>query len=1172
MTNRCLVNTLLGLVPSSVRVRDARTRGVGRGDLNLRKQLLVGIVVCGVGLSAAPSLQAQITTATLYGTVTDPSGAALAGAQVTATNTGTNLLRTAQANDVGEYRIEFLPVGSYAIEVSGRGFKKFVQRGIVLEIGQSARVDATLQVGSVNEEVSVTAAAPLVNTGSPELARTVENAEITNLPIVNRNVYTLLTLTAGVQRSENSIVLGFPEQRTLINGGVDGGAGSVNYYLDGGANITGLRNTGNILPNPDAVQEFRVETNNYNAQYGRFSSGVITVITKSGTNNFHGSLFEFARNTSLNANVWGNASDKPPLHRNQFGGTLGGPIRKDKTFFFFSYQGLRQITPNFESSAIVPTAAERTGQFSSAIKNPFVMGTPAFAGNQIPTAMLDPTARYIINNFIPMPNTLTVDPITGVSKLNQWQGFAAPSPFNSDDFLVKVDHTLTSKQRLTGSYFESSGTNTIATGAPAPGASAMVVPWSTQQFNWRQQNATLSDTWSIRASMINQAWLTFTRNFGGRLNLPQIPLGAAGLTTPQSLGSNFTIQGTPSLPQITVTNFFTLSQAIAGPRAGTNYYGGRDVLSINHGRHALSVGGELSRDNDVQDTLLNNYGTFTFGSGNTSSALADFELGLPSTVTQDAPVTPYTNSWNFALFAQDNFRVIPRLTLNLGVRWDVQTPPTDPLNRESTFVPGVQSTVKPQAPLGELFPGDPGITRGIVPVRWHHISPRLGLAWDPFGDGKTSIRAAAGVFYGSVSGNEWNATSNFEPFAIRLNPFPNIVTATATKPIGPGNSGATLTNPYNNFPGGNPFPYTGGFVAGGSIFGVSPNFQWPYTYQFNLSVQRQITTNFSMSVAYVGSLSHNLPLAVDLNYPLLISAGSGATCSGALGQPLTSNVICRRPIDNPNLGRAPSQFGQVFAVNSSQGAWYHGLQITASKRMSKHFLLNGFYTYSKTLQSAELQNNTTNPTGAGQVPQDYRNLGLEKSRTDDDIRHMFSLSGTWQLNYYNGTNSALRGVLNGWSISPIITLRSGLPVTVVSGRDNNLDGSSANDRPNVVPGTHLTLNPHRSRAAATQQWFNTAAFFMNGTGQDGTASRNILDAPGFKNVELAIFRDFKVRERYTLQARAEALNAFNLVSLNPPNASGPPLIPGGAPVSATFGQINTANPMRQIQLGLRLTF
>lgn len=1110
--------------------------------------VLAAVFLAGAVFSPA---SAQVTTATIVGTVFDSAGATVAEAKVTATNIDSGFARTVTANESGEYRIELLPVGRYTLEVSIQGFKTFERKEIVLTLDQTARIDASLAVGSATETVNVSDVPPTVNTSTTEIGRTVENSEIVNLPIVNRNVYTLLSLTPGVQSSVNTIVLGYPEQRTFINGGVDGGAGSVSYYLDGGINMTGLRNTGNILPNPDAIQEFRVETNNFNALYGRMSGGVVTVLTKSGTNTWHGSLFEFYRDTAFNANTWGNiTSGTPPLHRNQFGGTLGGPIIKNKTFFFFSYQGLRQLTSAFLTGATVPTSLERGGNFSQSVfgGNPVTLPSQYTCGaaNVICPSLLDPVATKIINTYIP-------GAIIGATG---WQGTVG-SPYQGDDFLLKLDHSITDHHRLTLSYFETSGNNTVVPSNSVTGAPNGNLPWESQQFNWRQQNASLTEAWTISPNLVNEGRFTYMRNYGGRLNLPQTSLG--------DLGSKFTIQGTPSLPQITVTNYFTLASAIAGPLAGTNLYAVRDVMSYIHGRHAISFGAETSLDKDIQQTLLNNYGVFGFNSNSvknnatgknvTVPPLVNFEMGLPTSVSQDAPVTGYTNSFSTGVFVQDDFRILPRLTLNLGLRWDVQTPPTDPQNREDTFVAGVQSTVVPAAPAGQLFIGDPNVTRGTVPVRWHHVSPRVGIAWDPFGNGKTAVRLGGGVFYGSVSGNEWNTDTNFQPFSTRFT-FTNVTTAlnASNQP-----TGATLSNPYNNLAGGDPFPYIFNpsnpkFIPGASIFGFSPNFQWPYSYQFNLSVQRQITSDFSVQVAYVGTLSHDLPFAIDQNYPVFLPSASSSS----------ANILSRRPVDNANVGVTPSPLGAILLVQSNQTASYHGLQVTATKRMSHHLLVNGFYTYSKTLSSAQLDNNTTQG-GA----EDVSRLFLDKGRTDFDMRHMFVASGVWQISYYSGSRTVLRELLNGWSVSPIVTLHSGLPFTILDGSDANLDGNST-DRAQLVAGVNPMLDPHRSRAAAVAQWFNTAAFSKNaattGVFVDGNSSRNFLDGPGFRDVDLAVFRDIQIREKLALQLRLESTDAFNLVSLQNPTGN------GATVGSSTFGAITSAYPMRQLQLGARITF
>ncbi len=1090
---------------------------------------------------------AQITTATIVGTISDPGGAQVPSASVTARNVDTGLKRTVTSGEDGSYRLEFLPVGNYVLEVTPTGgFKRAYRDAIVLRVNDTARIDVALEVGTVDEQVTVTTAPPDVNTSSAELGRTVQSREIENLPLVERNVYALLDLTPGVQSNNtgvatasaatSSLVLGFPEQRTIINGGTDGGTGSVNYFLDGGTNMTNLRNTGNILPSPDAIQEFRVQTNSYNAEYGRFANGIVNVLTKSGTNSFRGSLYEFVRNEAFNANEWGSVLDKAQYRRNQFGGTIGGPIIGDKTFFFFSYAGLREKTSRYLSGAIVPTALERIGNFSASSNAPpkdpasgAGAGTPFSClgvQNVICPNRIDPVALKIINDYIPRSNFTLPNGRAG------WQG-NVPIPYDSDEFLVKVDHQLNEPHRLSFMYFTTAGNATVF-----PGTGNL--PWATQDFKWRQHNLNISDVWVISPEKINQVWLTFTKNLGGRLNFPE--------TTLADLGSAFVPQGKASLPQITVTGFFSLTNSIGGPRAGTDLYSLRNVFSWNKGRHALKIGGELSLNKDIQETLLNNYGVFGFN-GNTTArpavvggsaaasgnALADFLLGVPSSVSQDTPVTAYTNTWYTALFLQDDFRVLPNLTLNLGIRWDVQTPPTDPENRVANYKPGQQSIVRPNSPVGALYYGDPGVERGGIPVSYSHFSPRFGIAWDPFGDGKTSIRGAAGIFYGSISGNEWNTQTNSQPFSTRLT-FTNVRTATNTSGVP---LGATLSNPYSNYVGGNPFPYRGTFTNGGGFFAVAEDFKWPRTFQTNVSIQRQIIKDLTVGAAYVGTISSNLPFGRDVNYPVLTPTAS------------TANIQARRP----NQG-----FGAVLILDSDQDASYHSMQLTTAGRFGKFATFNAFYVFSKTLSSVQLHNNTTQG-----LAQNYSRLELDKGRADTDQRHVFTLSMNFQPDFYSGGNQVAKAILNGWSVSPILKLRSGRPFTVTNSNvDANLDGVQT-DRAQLIGDPRLA-NP------TADMWFNIAAFARNpivtGVATDGTSARNLLTGPDFKVVDMALSRDFRFSERYKLRVRVEGTNVLNLVNYDQPNA--------GVPVSlaspGNFGRITGAGNMRRLQFGARFTF
>ena len=878
----------------------------------------------------------------------------------------------------------------------------------------------------------------------------------------------------------------------------------MNFQLDGGNNTAGLRGTGNPAPNPEAIQEFRVITNSYAAEYGRYQGGIVDVVTKSGTNQFHGAAYEYFRNESLNAARWsppGVASVKDPLDRNQFGAAVGGPIQKDKTFFFASYSGLRQEETYYRNTAVVPTARERAGDFSqSAIKprDP-VTGQP-FPGGIIPSSRFDRAALAIQSQYIPESNLP-----------NNFFEVSRRDPIDTNEASFKLDHYLSQSHALALSYFYQKGTDT------QPLTTNGNIPWVDRDFRWTQHNLNLADTWTINSTTINQVRATYPRQFGGRVNNPTTSLG--------DLGSRFTIQGDPTLPRITVNGYFTAQAMIAGPDAGSDYWGLKDTLSLAHGNHSFKLGGEASYEKIVHDTLLDNYGVFAFNGSKTGNAYADFLLGLPATMTQDAPIRKTDNGWYLSLFAQDDWRVHPRVTLNLGLRYDLQLPYTDPLDRKLAYVPGRRSTVSPTAPEGLLFPGDDGVSRGIVSTDYNNIAPRIGVAWDPGGDGRTSVRAGFGMFFGSITGNEWNTTADNQPFTVRQS-FPTVY---------------TLSDPYHNLPGGvGPFPFlydpaSPRFTLPAQVFGPSLDFVWPYTYQINLTVQRELLRNYSVSASYVGALGRNLAASLDQNYPVYTSTATAA------------NVNSRRPYQ-------PGVIGSARVLESIFATDYHGLQVSAEKR-GAHFSAKAYYTFSKALEDLDFQ--------AGALPAIQNSLRpeLERARTTFDRTHVFVASGVLHLDYVKDGSSLKKALLNDWTVSAIVTLQTGQPLTVTSGLDRNLDGLTT-DRPDLIGDP--TLDSGRPREELIEQWFNTAAFAQPAIGTDGTAGRNIVEGPGYRNVDLGLFRDIRFGGDMTLQFRAEATNAFNFVNLmNPGLALNAP---------ATFGKIRTARDMRRIQLGARLSF
>jgi len=1192
--------------------------------------LLAIAVALFLGLLPA---NAQVSTATMFGTVTDASGAAIPDANVTIRQTETGFVRVVKTGGGGEYRADFLPIGPYSVTVEAKGFKTLNRQGLTLTVTEEAHLDLSLSVGGADQTIQVTAEIPLLNTGNSTLGRTISNREIENLPLVDRNVYTLLDLTPGVQNNNNAGTggnggvinpLGFPEQHVKINGSTDSGVGQVSYYLDGGSNMTGVRNTGNPLPNPDAIKEFAVQTNNYSAEYGRNSSGVITVLTKSGTNQFHGSAFEFFRDRNFNATQH-NQTQKTPYNQHRFGFTVGGPVVHDKLFFFGSYAGFRFISDNILTTQ-VPSAAMQQGNFSENLPTTGLTGAAACAktvtstatsfyacdpvtrtaypGNIVPTSAFDPAILAIIKaGLIPTPN-----PSQAGDSIYTRRDFS-PYRQKTDEQLYKGDYQMTAKQRLALSYFHLAGDYVVNP------SGNNILGWVTHDYKFNQHEANIAHTWTITNSTINQLALNYTRLIGGRVPSPVDSLASYGSAFAEQLPNGqicgAKAQAGCARPQFGVSGWFTAGNAITGPVSGSNVYAIRDVVSTTHGGHTLYFGGEANRENDAQQTTLNDYGVFSFTqagagtAGRSSAAITDFFFGRPNTMGQDVPVYANANYFNYGLFFQDDWRIRANLTLNLGVRYDIQTTPTDTQQMTMQFIPGKTSTIAPSLPKGILLPGDPGVPTGGVDTRYNHVSPRAGFAWTPYANGRTVIHGAAGIFYGSIGGNLFTYSSNGEPFSGRPS-FSHVISVAnpyATDPTDFCNGDATCIaggvghSPY-------PFIYNAKspqfVVKPAAIIPTDPNFRWPETYQINFGIQQQFTRGLALSANYVASLSRKLPIEWDLNYPVfnLTSAGApGASCAttnttqNCAYADTTGTVNNRRPYNDVSYGVSPGgtaanpQLSTISQIQSSESANYNGLQVSVQQQLTHGFSIQGFYVWSKSLQSEDLDTTGNTGNSAGTEPEDNRNHYLDRQRSDFDQRHVMAASFVYQPTF-GMQNAFTRHVFNGWTVTAILRLQSGNPFNVTAGSDVNTDGVN-NDRPNAAPGVipHVNDNGH-SRVAMEKNWVDVSQFCtynntlngvapcpQNGAGpanSDGTVRQNSLDAPGRRSIDASLFRDFKFGERLDLQLRGESTNVFNLTNLPAPNGT----LSSGA---NSFGHINNAISggsfsNRILQVGGRIIF
>ena len=1051
-------------------------------------------------LALCLSIQGQTPTGTISGVVSDSSGARVAGAAVQLVNSETGEQRAVKSGDSGNYVFTNVPAGNYALNAEVSGFKREQRTGVRLEVNQNARVDFALQLGQITESVQVSGDVTQVDTRSVQLGGTVDTRRVRELPLNGRNVYDLMVLMPGVSNVSTSLTGNNDANRMNVNGAR---SRDNNFYLDGAFNNALFRNGGNQAPNPDAVEEYHLITSNFDAEYGRLPGSVTNILTRSGTNSFHGSVFEFLRNDKVNARNFFQA-DVNALKRNQFGFAFGGPVRKNRTFFFASYQGLRLRTANFVNGSLVPTAQQRAGDFSAlpASKWPIDPLTgKAFPGGLIPAARLDPVAQSILNTLVPLPN-------------NADGTFSASegAPVNDDQGVAKVDHQLTDKNKISATLFLDRSTSTL------PFASATDIPnWALSTANYKQNNVVVSDQWILSPTVVNQARFNYTLNeFGNQSSVR---------TSWPDFGSKVTLGALPARPPQIFVNGYWQAGTYGDQTQPQRNFGLSETLSLVRGTHTVKLGGLVLWNHFREVGSWLGAGQVRFTGSATKNAQADFLLGAANTFRQNSGLNRDFQQTNSSLFVQDDWKAFRRVTLNLGLRWELNPPYTSAGGQLGTFRYGQQSARIPKAPLGLLFPGDPSIPDGVAPTIYTNFAPRVGVAFDVFGNGKTAIRAGYGIFYavGMV-----NLTSN-----LQNQPFIADVTLNRTD---------NLIDPWAVLPGGSPYPYT--FDPGNPVF-VTPlsanylgeNASSPYVQQYNFAIQQQLGSVMNVQAAYVGNTSRKLYLQRDANTPIYIP-----------GRSTTGNVNSRRPY-------LPGTFGPIYETETAANANYNSLQVTFTRRFARNFSLLANYTYSKSIDT--LSDDPTSPNNVGFV--NSNNVALDRAVSSFNTPHVFSLSWVYRLPDLKWGGWVGRQLIGGWQLNAILTAQSGQPVNITSGSDTNFDGNT-NDRPDLVGVPAVSQN--RSRAQSIGEFFNTEAF-APATGLYGSTGRNILYGPNTVNWDAAAFKEFRIHESHRIQLRGEFFNIFNQVNFGNPN---------GTLSSPNFGRITSAAAPRIVQFSAKYLF
>jgi hypothetical protein len=973
----------------------------------------VGLLsVLGLTFFGVPVLAQSVGR--IGGSVFDPTGATVPGASVVCMSSQTGLKRTAETNQDGIFVFPDLPIGIYTLEVTKLGFETQQRNDISLLTGQDLELKFSLTVGNTRQTLEVTAEVPLIQTESSSVQTSVNEKQMQDLPLNGRNPLQLTTLTPGTVLTNVGTESGQQDNTGLSVNGLR--ATQNNYQLDGTTYTNRFFDSVPTMPNPDALQEFTVQSSDYSAEYSG-AGALVQLSTRSGSNEIHGTAFEFLRNTDLDARNFFNIA-KPPFKLNQFGGTAGGPIKKNKTFFFFAAQDTERRSAPSPVSITTPTAAEKQGNFAAlpgTITDP-TNGQP-FPGKIVPTSLFNPISVKVANALLPLPNSGT----QYISAENQ----------NLDDtqYLAKIDQVFSEKDHLSVRYFYDEDNFQRPFNAPNGFFAENL---------FRNQSITLNETHVFDPSLTATFYASAERF--ARTQIPEDP----GLQTLQSFGQQVPLgTAVPIFPgiRLNISGFVDIFSGGALRQDATTFEYRAQAVKV-WGAHTINFGAGFERTRIDANDYSYTPGDNTFNGQFTGSALTDFYLGYESQFFQDNGRTFYLREDRPSLYVQDDWKVSHALTLNLGLRWEPWLPPIDLNNSLTAFVPGVQSIIAPNAPKGLLFPGDPGIAQSIFKQDWKDFAPRAGFAWNVDSDQKTVVRAAYGIFYSFPEGLLYQRTDATQPTDLYLSiPAPQ-----------------SFTNPYLGYSGGDPFPRghisPSGFssyqfltpVSGGML---DPTSKVGYTQNWNFTLERQLTGATALSVAYVGNHAIDVMGSRQFN-PAIFAPGA--------------------TVANENSRRLYPGLAAVELASSYVYEEFNSLQINLTKRVNRGLTLLSNFTYGKTIDD------TSSATEGNTGPPNPFNFASARGPADFDQEYRFVTSAVYSLPHF-GITGFRSLLLNDWQVNTIFSLYSGLPFTILSGTDRSLSGIG-NDYADIVgnparPSGASQVRKYFNPAAFTQAIIGT---------------------------------------------------------------------------------------------------